>query len=77
MGIPGTSMFTYPGEWEMYDLNADPDELNNVFHDPTYRTVRDAMQVKLQEAQAAVKDQPHISQRSAENSKGPSRLQPD
>ena len=62
MGIPGTGFFTYPGEWELYDLEADPDELRNVYHAPEYRAVRDAMQVKLWNAQHAVGDKPHPSQ---------------
>ncbi|VWX61652.1 Sulfatase [Burkholderiales bacterium 8X] len=62
MGIPGTGPFTYPGEWEMYDLELDPDELRNVFHSPEYRAVRQAMQAKLSEAQRAVGDAPHASQ---------------
>jgi len=62
MGIPGTGFFTYPGEWELYDLQADPDELRNVFHAPEYRSVRDALQLKLRRAQEAVGDVPHPGQ---------------
>ena len=47
MGIAGTGASTYPSEWELYDLQQDPDELRNVFHDPGYRTLRQALQVKL------------------------------
>jgi arylsulfatase A-like enzyme len=29
-GLPFTSFFTYPPEWELYDLGHDPTEVNNV-----------------------------------------------
>jgi len=32
-----------PPAWEMYDLQKDPDELNNVYDDPTYADVRDQL----------------------------------
>lgn len=62
MGIPGTGTSCYPGEWELYDLLEDPDELRNVFHDPGYRTIRQGMQVRLWKAQHAVGDAPHPGQ---------------
>ncbi len=62
MDIPGTGAFCYPGEWELYDLQEDPDELRNVFHDPGYRAMREALQVKLWQAQHAVGDAPHPGQ---------------
>lgn len=62
MGLPGTGAFAYPGEWELYDLQADPDELHNIFHDPAYRERREALQRRLWQAQHAVGDRPHPSQ---------------
>ncbi len=62
MGIPGTGPFCYPSEWELYDLQEDPDELRNVFHDPGYRSVREDLQIKLWRAQQAVGDLPHSGQ---------------
>ena len=62
LGLPGTGPFVYPGEWELYDLHADPDELRNVYDDPAYRAVRDALQLRLWKAQQAVGDQPHPGQ---------------
>lgn len=38
-----------PPAWELYDLVADPDELNNVYDNPNYKGIRD--QLKLQFAQ--------------------------
>ncbi len=66
MDIPGTGAFCYPGEWELYDLQEDPDELRNVFHDSGYRSVRQNLQVKLWQAQHAVGDAPHPSQQKPE-----------
>jgi arylsulfatase A-like enzyme len=62
MGIAGAGPFTYPGEWELYDLQADPDERRNVFHAADYRKVREVLQVKLWRAQHAVDDRPHPGQ---------------
>ncbi|NNE92051.1 MAG: DUF4976 domain-containing protein, partial [Verrucomicrobiales bacterium] len=37
------------GEWEMYDLEKDPDELRNVYGDPEYAEVQKMMKEKLAE----------------------------
>lgn len=34
-------------EWEMYDLQNDPEELNNIYEDPNYKEVRANMHEKL------------------------------
>ena len=62
LGLPGAGPFTYGGEWELYDLAADPDELHNVYADPAYSDVRDDMTVRLWNAQAALGDKPHPRQ---------------
>lgn len=62
LGLAGTGAFTYPGEWELYDLEADPDELANLYDAPAYCEIRTEMTTKLCRAQAAVGDSPHISQ---------------
>jgi arylsulfatase A-like enzyme len=62
LGLPGTGPFTHPGEWELYDLEADPDELRNVYDDPGYKELREALKVKMWRAQEAVGDEPHPSQ---------------
>ena len=62
LGLPGTGALRYPGEWELYDLQEDPDERRNVFLDPGYRAVRQELQVKLWRAQQAVGDVPHPGQ---------------
>lgn len=62
LGIPGTSALTYPPEWELYDLVVDPEEMRNVYDDPAYREVREALKVRLRELQAELGDEPHASQ---------------
>lgn len=64
LGVPGSSNYTYPPEWELYDLAEDPEEMRNVYFDPVYAEVRDVLQAKMWIAQAAVGDAPHKSQRT-------------
>lgn len=61
-GLAGTGPSTYPGEWELYDLERDPEELHNVADDPAYADVRARLEVDLWHAQAAVGDRPHPGQ---------------
>lgn len=35
-------------EWELFDLATDPFELKNVYDDPSYRTVRDSLETRLE-----------------------------
>jgi arylsulfatase A-like enzyme len=62
LGIPGTGTFTYSSEWELYDLEQDPDELRNVYHDEAYTQAREDMKIRMWKAQEAVGDKPHPSQ---------------
>jgi arylsulfatase A-like enzyme len=62
MGLPGSSTRTYPPEWEMYDLQEDPDELNNVYFDAAYLDLREDLKVRLWTLQAELNDSPHVSQ---------------
>lgn len=59
LGLPGTGEFTYDGEWELYDLARDPEEVRNVYHDPEYREVRERMTRDLAREQSAVGDTPY------------------
>ena len=34
-------------EWEMYDLQADPNEMNNIFNDPNYSAIQEDLEVRL------------------------------
>lgn len=62
LGLPGTGVFTYPGEWELYDLVADPDEVHNVASDSAYAAIFTDMRMRLRAAQLAVGDEPHASE---------------
>ncbi|MGN6246509.1 MAG: sulfatase family protein [Motilibacteraceae bacterium] len=62
LGIPGCGGFTYPPEWELYDLEADPAELRNVYDDPAYRQVREELKVLMWREQERLGDKPHPSQ---------------
>ena len=43
-------------EWELYDLEKDPDELRNVYDDPAYRGIATSMAVRLGELRAQYGD---------------------
>ena len=36
-------------EWEMFDLEKDPDELNSVYDDPAYENIRESLKTRLEE----------------------------
>lgn len=62
LGLPGCGPFTYPPEWELYDLQADPQELHNVYDDPAYAELREALKADMWRAQERLADVPHPSQ---------------
>src|SRR5215204_4605950 len=43
-------------EWELYDLKKDKSEMNNVYHEPGYKTVRQKMQKQLSQLTQEYKD---------------------
>lgn len=45
-------------EWELFDLEQDPNELNNVYSDPAYKEIVEQCKQELRELQLAVKDEP-------------------
>lgn len=45
--------------WELFDLQNDPRELNNVYHDPAYSEVVKELRRELRRLQAEVGDEPH------------------
>ncbi|WP_420451555.1 sulfatase [Ilumatobacter sp.] len=61
-GLPFTGFFTYPPEWELYDLEVDPDELRNVVDDPAYAEIRDELAAAMWREQSRLGDAPHPSQ---------------
>jgi arylsulfatase A-like enzyme len=62
LGIPGTGPFTYPPEWELYDMQEDPEELCNVYDDPSYAEIREQLKAQMWAEQARLLDTPHPSQ---------------
>ena len=68
LNVPGASEKIYEPEWELYDLENDFQELNNVVNDPAYSEVFTAMKSKLSEYQAKFEDHPYT---------GPSTPVPD
>ena len=62
LGLPGSSPHTYPPEWEMYDLDADPHELVNIYHDPAHHDLREQLKAQLWQLQAELLDTPHHTQ---------------
>lgn len=62
LGLPGSGPFTYPPEWELYDLLEDPHELRNVASDPAYAEVREQLEAAMWREQERLLDSPHPSQ---------------
>lgn len=48
--------FTDLNEWELYDLEKDPNEMKNVYLEPAYSEVRDMMTKELEKARKQYKD---------------------
>lgn len=59
LGVPGASERTYPVEWELFDLVADPAEVNNVIDDPRYADVLAELRAELSRLQEQYGDQPY------------------
>lgn len=49
------------GEWEFYDLENDPDEKQNLYSDPKYRTEIDRLKVQLDQLREKYRDNSDIS----------------
>ncbi|NJN27217.1 MAG: sulfatase [Cyclobacteriaceae bacterium] len=50
-------------EWEMYDLEKDPHEMNSVYDDPEYKEVQEMMHEKLKEQRAKYGDSDENNQK--------------
>ena len=48
-----------PPEWELFDLEEDPCELNNVYHDPAYADTVTELKAELDRLQQQVGDKPY------------------
>ena len=60
LGTPGSADDPYPPEWEMFDLEKDPCEMNSVYDDPAYAQIQAELTVELDRLQAEAGDQPYI-----------------
>ncbi|SDS72139.1 sulfatase family protein [Microlunatus soli] len=60
LGTTGASDKIYPPEWELYDLVADPQELNNVADDPSYAGIRAELETELARLQQHYQDEPYL-----------------
>jgi arylsulfatase A-like enzyme len=49
-------------EWELYDLEKDPEELNNVYASPAYASVRDSLHEKLSQLREQYLDSDELTQ---------------
>ena len=54
------------GEWEFYDLEKDPDEKNNLYADPKYRTQIDRLKIQLDKLREQYGDKSDISPKPKE-----------
>ena len=53
-------------EWEMYDLEADPMEMNNIYGDPEYAEVQADLHKKLEELREYYGDSDELNQKFLE-----------
>ncbi len=62
LGQPATIDEPKEPEWELFDLERDPHEMNSVFHDPAYAAVIGELRAELRRLQEQAGDQPHPSE---------------
>jgi len=65
MGQPGANGPADPVEWELFDLVADPLEVNNVWGDPAYVEITAELLIELDRMQRRVGDDPFPGASSA------------
>jgi arylsulfatase A-like enzyme len=58
MGQPGSIDESREPEWELFDLEHDPQEMNNVYNDPDYAEIAADLKEELHRLQAQVGDSP-------------------
>ena len=58
LGTSGSVDEDLPPEWELFDLQRDPMELNNVYHDPAYSNIVQELKKELRARQLEALDQP-------------------
>lgn len=57
--LPGTGNETAPPEWELFDLEKDPYEMNNCYSDPEYARLISELKAELVKLQLEVGDTPY------------------
>jgi len=45
-----------PAAWELYDLRNDPQEMNNVYDDPSYATIREQLKARFAALRTSIGD---------------------
>ena len=65
LGQPGTIDESKEPEWELFDLERDPRELRNVYHDPAYANVVKDLRAELRRLQEQVGDAPYAREDAA------------
>jgi len=58
LGSSGSSPLDTPPEWELFDLQKDPHEMQSVYGDPAYASVTADLKAEMQRLQAKYKDEP-------------------
>ncbi|CAG7608923.1 N-acetylglucosamine-6-O-sulfatase [Paenibacillus solanacearum] len=58
LGTSGSMEEKRPPEWELFDLDKDPHELNNVYSDSAYAEIVPALKAEMHALQRAVLDEP-------------------
>ena len=60
LGQPGAHLPADPPEWELFDLEVDPFEMNNVIDDAEYAAIVDRLKRELFALQAQLGDEPRL-----------------
>ena len=53
--------------WEMYDLEKDPSEMNNIYNDPEYADIQSMMHKRFEEMREKYGDSDELDQQAIEN----------
>jgi arylsulfatase A-like enzyme len=60
LGQKGAIKDPHEPMWELFNLEKDPFELNNVYEDPNYFQIREKLRLELDKLQKEAKDNPYI-----------------
>ncbi|TBL79165.1 DUF4976 domain-containing protein [Paenibacillus thalictri] len=65
LGTSGSIDEPKPPEWELFDLERDPCEMSNVYHDPEYREIAARLTDELHALQLEAQDKPYLERERA------------